>query len=179
MLTVQDKNNQRKIAKQIRSSLYASGLNQIKSVNIVSKILNSLEFQQSKNIALYYPLMGEIDLRGLFNIKDKNFYLPRCIGTEMEFVLFQGEDFLIDGDFKVKVPVGLAINPNILDLIYIPALMANKNGYRLGYGKGYYDRFLSKYAFNAKKYIVIAKELVSSDFIQDNFDYKCDGIISA
>lgn len=179
MITLNDKKQQRKIAKEVRLSLYASGLISQKSREIVSKILNSPDFQNAKNIALYYPLMGEIDLRGLLGLSGKNFYLPRCSGSDMEFVLYQGEDFLMDGDFKIKVPIGDAINPELLDLIYIPALMANKKNYRLGYGKGFYDRFLSKYALNSKKFIVVARELVSSDFIEDKFDYKCDGIISA
>ncbi|MBQ8636066.1 5-formyltetrahydrofolate cyclo-ligase [bacterium] len=179
MLTKYDKNHQRKIAKEIRATLVYSGLNQVKSSRIVQKIINSKEFINSKDIALYYPLAGEIDLRGLLNVKGKNFYLPRCIGNEMEFVLYQSDEFLIDGDFKVKVPIGPSVNSDILDIIYIPALMANRNFYRLGYGRGFYDRFLSKNALHALKYIVVASELISSDFIQDEFDYKCDGIISA
>ena len=179
MLKTQDKNQQRKFAKELRSSLLASGLNNLKSSRIVSKILNSKEFIEAKHVALYYPLLGEIDLRGLLNVKGKSFYLPRCIGNDMEFVLYQGEDFLIDGDFNVKVPIGPAVDSNILNLIYIPALMANKNCYRLGYGKGFYDRFLSKNALHARKYIIVAQELISSNFVQDEFDYKCDGIISA
>lgn len=179
MITVNEKDYQRKIAKEIRLSLFANGQIHQKSSAIVSKILNSSDFQNAKNIALYYPLLGEIDLRGLLNYPNKNFYLPRCIGMDMEFVLYQGEDFLIDGDFKIKVPLGNAINPEILDIIYIPALMANNKNFRLGYGKGYYDRFLSKFALNSKKVIIVARELISSDFIESKFDYKCDGIISA
>lgn len=179
MINVKEKEHQRKIAKEIRLSLFANGQIHQKSSAIVSKILNSDDFKNAKNIALYYPLLGEIDLRGLLNYPNKNFYLPRCIGTDMEFVLYQGQEFLIDGDFKIKVPLGNAINPEILDIIYIPALMANNKNYRLGYGKGFYDRFLSKNAIKSKKIIIVARELISSDFMESKFDYKCDGIISA
>ena len=83
------------------------------------------------------------------------------------------------GKFNILEPIGEKINPSILDLIYIPALMANNNCYRLGYGKGFYDRFFAVNTTTAKKLIVVAKELVLDDFVQDEFDYKCDGIISA
>ena len=57
--------------------------------------------------------------------------------------------------------------------------MANKRCFRLGYGKGFYDRFFKNNQINARKLIVVANELINDNFIEDEFDYKCDGIISA
>lgn len=149
------------------------------SSKIIHKILNSSDFKNAKNIALYYPIKNEIDLRGLLNVQNKNFYLPRCKNNELEFVLFECFDNLITGEFNIPEAQGDKINPEILDIIYIPALMANRKFYRLGYGKGFYDRFFAKNNLKAKKIIVLANELISDDFIEDEFDVKCDGIISA
>ena len=47
-------------------------------------------------------------------------------------------------NFGIKEPCSEPVAPDILDLIIVPALMVDKNGYRLGYGGGFYDRFLKK-----------------------------------
>ena len=149
------------------------------SLNIISKILNSSDFKKAKNIALYYPIKNEIDLTGLFAIGDKNFYLPRCVNNELEFVKFDGFENLKVGSFNILEPIGQGVNPEMLDIIYTPALIANKKCFRLGYGKGFYDRFFKKHNLKAKKVIVISEKLVLDEFIEDNFDIQCDYIISA
>lgn len=169
----------RKHAKEVRASLASSGMTTKKSSAIVSKILNSDEFKKAKNIAIYYPIKGEIDLLGLLNVKGKSFYFPRTNDLELEFVKYENSESLTEGRFGEKIPSGDKINPEILDIIYLPALMANNNNFRLGYGKGYYDRFLKNNALYALKIIVVADELISDNFKQDEFDYKCHKIISA
>jgi len=172
MITVVDKKTLRKQALEKRAE-FSRDL----SIKIMHKILNSPEFKFAKNIALYMPIKNEIDLTDLFKIRDKNYYLPRCNNNELEFVKFDNN--LVDGAFGILEPKGDKINPEILDIVYIPALMANKKCYRLGYGKGFYDRFFAKNNIKAKKIIVISNELISDEFVEDKFDFQCDEIISA
>lgn len=149
------------------------------SIRIVQKILNSSEFKSAKHIALYYPILHEVDLRSLLISKNKNFYLPRCNGNNLEFVKYTTDTNLKKGNFNILEPIGEKIDPKILDIIYIPALMANKKGYRLGYGKGYYDRFFLDNELTALKCVVLSNDLISNDFIEEKFDIQCDKIISA
>ena len=179
MLTLLKKKDLRKQAYEIRNKLASSGENPIKSQRIISKILNSSDFINAQNIALYYPIKNEIDITNLLKVQDKNFYLPRCNSNELEFVKYVDDKHLFIGSFGIIEPLGDKINPEILDVIYIPALMANTDNYRLGYGKGFYDRFFAKYNLKAKKIIVLANELINNSFVQDKNDYKCDSIISA
>lgn len=174
MLNTLDKIQLRKLALEKRAT-FSSEL----SVQITQKILNSLDFKDAKNVALYLPIRNEIDISGLLKVKGKNFYLPRCNENSLEFVKYEGVKSLILGKFNILEPAGEKINPEILDVIYIPALMANSLCYRLGYGKGYYDRFFNENNTKAKKIIIVSKELILDEFIQDKFDYKCDEIISA
>ena len=174
MLKTFDKNELRKMALKKRAS-FSRDL----SSEVLKKILNSKDFLEAKNIALYVPIKNEIDITAILNIKDKKFYLPRCKEDELEFALFDGFASLKTGNFNILEPQGEKINPEILDIIYVPALMANNKCYRLGYGKGYYDRFFRNNNLKAEKIIVLAKELVSDDFIEEEFDVPCDFIISA
>ena len=153
--------------------------NKKKESLILTKILNSADFKNAKNIALYFPINNEIDITPLLNTKGKNFYFTRCNDDILEFVKFESKELIVCGKFNIPEPIGQTINPQILDLIYIPALMANKRCYRLGYGKGYYDKFFAKEKISAKKCIVIACELICDKFIEEENDFKCDCLISA
>jgi len=173
-----DKIELRKIIKRKRAELFSNGDIDIISKNIVLKILKSEIFKKSKEIALYYPLDGEIDLRGLFVREDKNFYLPKCVDNELFFAKYEGETKLKKACFSTLEPEGGIIRPEIIDIIYIPCLCANNKCYRLGYGKGFYDKFFKKYNLKAKKYIICPSCFITDDLIEDSFDYKCDEIIS-
>ena len=179
MTTVlQDKKSLRQYALKKREYMSTSGITKINSQMILSNILNSKEFILSSNIALYFPIKGEIDLTGLLKVKNKNFYFPRCNGNELEFVKYSGEESLIVGKYNIIEPEGEATDPKILDIIYVPALIANKKGYRLGYGKGFYDRFFKKHNLKTKKIIVVANGLITNDFSEDSTDFKCDNVLS-
>ena len=174
MIKITDKTSLRKFALEKRAT-FSCDL----SVQISHEILTSSDFKKATNVAIYLPIKNEIDISGLLNVQDKNFYLPRCSENELEFVKYNGMESLKLGKFDILEPVGEKINPEILDVIYIPALIANSSCYRLGYGRGYYDRFFANFNIKARKYIIIAKELILDDFIQEKHDFKCDGIISA
>ena len=145
------------------------------SKKICENIIKSREFIEAEHIALYYPLKYEVDLRELLKVKNKTFYLPRVKGDELEFAKYSTT--LKEGCFKVLEPTGSAIDPYILDIIYVPALCCSEKCYRLGYGKGYYDRFFNKNKISAKKIIVIPECFVDNRFIEDKFDYKLDKFI--
>jgi len=174
---IKDKFELRKYATTKRNKMFENGQIKVISDLIVSKILNSSEFKNAKNIALYYPIKSEADITKIMKIRNKNFYLPRCKNMEIEFVKYDSNLNLIKGCYGIYEPTGKAIKPEILDLIYIPALMANSKGYRLGWGKGYYDRFFTKNKISAKKIIVIGNEFISDNFVEDENDYKCDMVL--
>ncbi|MBQ8475637.1 MAG: 5-formyltetrahydrofolate cyclo-ligase [Candidatus Gastranaerophilales bacterium] len=170
------KNELRKIIKIERQNLYKTNDLCALSKKITENILNSDIFKSAHHIALYYPLKYEIDITGLFCDTSKEFYLPRCINNEIEFAKYNSG--LKNGAYSISEPVGDRINPEILDVIYTPALCCNGKCFRLGYGKGFYDRFFNKYNLKAKKIIVSPKCFITNDFVEDEFDFKCDEIIS-
>jgi 5-formyltetrahydrofolate cyclo-ligase len=64
--------------------------------------------------------------------------------NNMTAVVFEKGDQVIDDNFGIPSPVKKqSIDPLSIDVVIVPLLCFDKNGYRCGYGKGMYDRFLS------------------------------------
>jgi 5-formyltetrahydrofolate cyclo-ligase len=64
----------------------------------------------------------------------------------------------------------------MLDLALVPALMADAENFRLGYGGGFYDRFLAKNP-HIKTIVVVAKELFVQSLPHDEFDISVDEVL--
>ena len=163
----------RKKAKEIRNSLDIEKI----SEKIVLKIKNLDAYKNAKHVMLFYPLMQEINLLALLE-DEKTFYLPRIKGEDMEVCPYKKDDKMSVSSFKTQEPFSEAVNPEILDVIFIPALMVDKTFHRLGYGKGFYDKFLSKYGLNAIKIVPIADQLIVDKLPSDEFDKTFDIIIT-
>lgn len=159
-------------AKALRKELDISA----KSANIVKSVRKQQYYVDAKNVLLFYPMKYEIDLRDLLN-DDKNFYLPKVNQDKLYVCPFKKGDKLEPSDFKVEEPCSNPVSPRILDLVFVPALSADSENYRLGYGGGFYDRFLAEYN-NFVSVIPIAKELCVERLPHDNFDIKTDYVIS-
>ena len=143
---MQDKKELRKKAKAIRNSL---DIEQI-SEKIVENILNLEIYKKSRHIMLFYPLSHELNLLKLLNSEDKKFYLPKVRGEELFICPYKIGDELVISKFKTKEPTTNQVDPSILDIIFVPAMMADKNMHRLGYGGGFYDKFFAKNLFQVK-----------------------------
>ncbi len=120
---------------------------------IANKLLNMWIYRESDTIFLYASKDIEVDTFMIINEslkRGKKVALPRCVdGTrDMDFYLIESLDDLENGSFGVLEPI-VDKCEKITDfskgLCVVPALAFDKNGYRLGYGKGYYDRFLSNF----------------------------------
>ena len=175
-----DKKTLRNKNRILRHKLSEGGLTEDVSFNIVEKIKNWDLYKSSKNIMIFYPLAEEINLLPLAEDKNKNFYLPKCTkDNSLTAHLFKDKNELIENKFRIKEPKNEAINPEILDIVFLPALGADKFGNRIGYGKGYYDRFLALEKIKAKKVLIIQSALISDVEIKaDEFDIKYDYLIS-
>lgn len=98
----------------------------------------------------------------------KTVAVPRCEGKNMRFIKINGFDSLVKGAFGIPEPVG---NDEITDftgsVCITPALSFNLNGYRLGYGGGFYDRFSEHYNGIS---IGICYEIFTGDIPIEKFD---------
>lgn len=109
------------------------------------------EFKNADTVLLYYPTRREPNLTPLIDIClrwGKNVAFPISVTEtlELDFRLITSENLLAEGAYGIKEPLQSCPKAEISkkSLCVVPALAVDKNGYRLGYGKGYYDRFLSQ-----------------------------------
>lgn len=167
-----DKSKLRKIIKEQRKQLNIETLSKI----IRAKIQKHDAYKLSKNIMLYYPLKYELNLLSLMaDCDEKNFYFPKVEGEKL-LVCPKCDEFLLSS-LKINEPCSNPVSPGVLDLIIVPALAVDCENYRLGYGGGFYDRFL-KTAPRAKTLTPICSEFILKSIPHDNFDVKIDFIVS-
>lgn len=138
------KNEQRNIIRKMKRHFDSTQLDEMASC-IIAKLKEHPRFVAAHTIMLYHSLPDEVDTRRLIaGIKDKTIVLPRVTGErEMELRLYTGPDDLQQGAYGIMEPCGpLFTRYCDIQLAVIPGMAFDKNGNRLGRGKGYYDRFL-------------------------------------
>lgn len=145
------------------------------SAALVDVVRKNINYKNAKNVMIFFPTKYEVNLTELF-CDDKNFYLPRVAGRELEVCPYKSGDKLKKSDFGILEPVCEAVDKNILDLVIVPALCVDKHGHRLGYGGGYYDRFLV--GLNVKTLCAVPKELFVDSVPYENYDIAIAEIIT-
>lgn len=117
----------------------------ISSKNVIEKLISSNILDKFTNIGIYYPIGNEINIMDLVNIyPNKRFYLP-ITREEISFVEYNLNDKLVKGPFKTLEPVGDEVSRDLIECFIIPCVAISNENKRIGYGKGYYDRYLNGY----------------------------------
>ncbi|MDO5517647.1 MAG: 5-formyltetrahydrofolate cyclo-ligase [Clostridium sp.] len=119
--------------------------------SIEEKFFESSFYKQAENIFIYISYDSEINTKSMINraIKEgKNIYVPRTeFSTKlMNAVKINNFENLIESRYGILEPKKDEpfINPNDLDLIVVPGVAFDKDGGRIGYGAGYYDRYFKR-----------------------------------
>ena len=139
------------------------------------------EFCEATLLLCYAPARGEPDLTPLYRLcleRGIAIAFPRCVGKEMHFHTVDALDALVEGRFGILAPTEDApraiLTPRTLCVL--PALAATKSGARLGYGGGYYDRFLPN--FPGRTVLPIYERLIRPSLPQEPTDRPADIIIT-
>lgn len=121
-----------------------------KDEKIIASIESLPEFKQAKAVLMYIAIHGEVDLTKLFEDykEEKKFVLPRINRTDNSLDLYHinSLDDLVKGTFSVPEPKEdlEEMQPKDIGLVIVPGVAFAKDGHRVGYGGGFYDRLLKK-----------------------------------
>ena len=136
------KNYLRDEYKKIRNNIHSYELDSL----IFNYIIGLDEFNRSKDILIYYSINDEVDTLRLIKYcleHKKRVFIPRC-DNDMDFYLIDNFNDLITGKFNIMVSKS-NVNDYSNSICITPGICFDKSFYRIGYGKGYYDRFFNKY----------------------------------
>ncbi len=148
------------------------------SKKITEKLFSLEEYRNCRNILCYYPLKNEVSTIACLQDGEKKWYLPRVNGETLEICPYV-QDKIKKGAFNIMEPQTEAIkNYDILEMAIIPAVAADINGYRIGYGKGYYDRLAEKLSGKTVKIIIIPSDCLFDDIYPAQYDVKADIVIT-
>ena len=153
----------------------------LKDAIILQKILNHPKIIESENILVYVSLEHEVDTKKLILEllkRKKKVYAPKIIDNDLIFYKVNNIDELKKGKFNIFEPTSKELYASSLSsCIIVPGLLFDKSFNRLGYGGGYYDRFL-----NAKKIYKIGvcyQELQIESLEVLDYDIKMDEVITS
>ena len=171
-----DKSDFRKIAKETRKKLDIKKL----SGEIAVNIENLSEFQKSRNVLLFYPKDDEINLISLCEKyqKQKNFYLPKVKGESLVVCPYYCETELEISKFNIFEPCSEPVSPKIIDFAIIPCLCADKRRYRIGYGGGFYDRFIPELNSDCTKICAVPSVMLYEELDIEPHDISVDYIVT-
>lgn len=143
----QDKKELRRQIKELKHKVSIEDKKR-KSLMILNRIEQLIEFKTSKTLMLYWSMDDEVHTHDFILKwhKEKVIILPVVKGDELELRIFTGKDNMTTGQsFGISEPKGEKFNkPEDIDLILVPGIAFDNNNNRLGRGKAYYDKLLKK-----------------------------------
>lgn len=154
--------------------------------SIFEQFANSEYFKRADTVALYVSLPYEVATTKIIDFllaNNKKVALPRIQDQDLVFYYINStEDLIVDNQWMIQQPKEanqIAENKDF-DLIILPLVAFNQKYYRLGHGKGYYDRFLTKTALKALKLVLAyqVQEISLDVFFVDSWDVKFDALIT-
>ncbi len=157
---------------------------EMRSRLIARRVLESRAWSEAKSVALYAPIRNEVDTRDLAAFDSKRIYYPKVPKSEHGSLEFYSVASLAELElgFMAKIPEpGLKSKRSKaalgeIDIVVVPGVGFDGEGYRLGFGKGYYDRTLKTYEGLV---IGLAYDFQIVDRLpRESHDARCDWVVS-
>lgn len=152
---------------------------QIASKKIHQKIKRIKKFKEAEKIGIYYPNSSEVltqdIIQELLSI-GKKVFVPKVVGKKMEFREIVNFSSLEKGNFEIMEPKDNCPKENNLDLILVPSVGITTTGVRLGYGYGFYDKFLAEY--NTDTISLVLEKQIIKNIPKEDHDVSIDWVVT-
>ena len=155
---------------------------------IAEKVAGIHEFREARTVMMYLSMYErrEVDTAPLISLctssGNSTLFVPLTRGETLCMVPFKEGDEVVDGRFGQPEPVSHEGCADVLpDVVILPVVAVDREGRRLGYGKGYYDRFIAGMRLQGAKpfTIVLAFSFqVISHLPEDPWDEKIDCVVT-
>ncbi len=174
----------RSLLKRRRSLLKGDQKQNSRRIN--TQLINEIEGRDLKKILVYQPVDNEPSINKTIELswqKNIEVYIPKVVSKE-EIIInrFRKESNMSNNKYGIKESDDLETAEfNEIDVAVLPLVGIDVNGFRLGYGGGYYDRFFDQKAELARKPFIIglgyAFQILKISFAE-NHDLKFDLVIT-
>lgn len=160
----------------------AATLPRVDEPELVEKFLALPQVEQADTVMMFCGVGRELDTMPLLERlleRGKRVAFPVCLpGRQMEARLVTGPEQLVPGTFGIPAPGENCpvVDKREIGLVLTPCLMCDREGYRLGYGGGYYDRWLAD--FQGFTVCICPRERISERLPRDEFDIPVDLVLT-
>jgi len=136
----------------------------IASDKMQKKLKKIYAFKNAQKIGVYYPIGSEILTQNIIQELISNgqeVFLPKVIDEKMEFRRITDFSSLEKGSFDIMEPKDDCKVNNSLDVILVPTVGISPSGVRLGYGHGFYDKFLAEHKTTTIS-LILEKQIIKN-----------------
>ncbi len=147
------------------------------------KLIKNLEkldiFNEAKKVFIYVNFKSEVNTKILIKkyLFNKRIFVPKIVNDKMKLIEIFSLEELEKGNFSLLEPKGNNYYSGTVDVVIVPGLSYDLKGYRMGYGKGYYDKYLAEGKY--KNSIGLCyEEMLSEDLYSTLNDRNVDFIIT-
>jgi len=136
----------------------------IASEKIQKRLKKINVFRDAQKIGMYYPIGSEVLTQDIIQellSNGKDVFLPKVMGKKMEFRKISNFSSLEKGSFDIMEPKDDCQTDNSLDVVLVPTVGISPVGVRLGYGHGFYDKFLAEHK-TATISLTLEKQIVKN-----------------
>lgn len=184
--TAVEKENLRRYILRLRNRQSTSEIEQ-KSTDIVDQVLLLHEYVRARGIACYVSKDSEVNTRTLLRNaldRDKRVLVPVVKAGDIDLFFSEIKELgkeLAPGTFGILEPKPEFVRPvdlDAVDLIFVPGIVWDRDGYRLGWGRGYFDRVLTKLPPHVRSAGLAFNMQLVSRVPRDQFDVPVDMVIT-
>ncbi len=175
----------RKKGKQVRAALSPETRAE-KSKAIERRLFQWEPFMMAENVSVFMSFRDEVEtphLIDLMRVMGKRVYVPIVDKETNELLLslFHSYDELEKsalGVLEPRINPSRIKEPEVLDFVLVPGLLFSKDGYRVGYGGGYYDRYLARLSPEVPRVGICFEEQVVDTVPRGAYDEILDAVVT-